>query len=145
MKSLASLLFGVLVWSILTAATCNNPTGAQQDPLLGEWVWIQTSFQTRGMPTPTISTPASTGVAMTVDFSANNTVAVKHNGTTIHNCSYKITENAEGTRFINVLLPEEAPTPNIERHGILRIDNNQLEIIGGYNDAGANQQFQRKK
>ena len=138
MKNLMFLFF--LLSLILS---CEDEQSLPGSPdLEGEWEWVSTTFVRRGVENPTVITPETTGVEMSINFTSDSTVSVQHNGTTVASLNYQISDLSGESLLISYPGQVQENEPFLET-GIVRIGEDTLEIIGNYSDAGGNQLFVR--
>ncbi|MCB0533170.1 MAG: hypothetical protein H6574_23690 [Lewinellaceae bacterium] len=112
--------------------------------LTGRWTWVESRFQTRGMPQPSITTPDSTGIAMEVEFLAGQKLKLYHNNTLVNSQSYELWQTPGNPAYI-LELGTRTIQPNLEEGPIYFTGDSILHIAGGYNDAGAGQTWRRIK
>jgi hypothetical protein len=132
----------LIVFSLMILS-CQDTQSVDVSPgLTGEWEWISTTFVRRGIPNPTVITPETAGVEMTINFTSDSTVSVRHNGTEVALLNYQLREL--GGKSLLITYPGQAQenAPFLEE-GVVSIEGDTLEIVGNYNDAGGNQVFVR--
>lgn len=132
-----------MLTGLLSCQHTTENTLTPDSPLLGSWRWIETSFITRGMDAPVESTPQDTGIEMIVEFADEQTALVWHNGQQVGTFIYSIRELPNGEGQLIDFDYAEADVLLLPEEGILHIQGNKLEIIGGYNDAGGNQLYEK--
>ena len=110
--------------------------------LEGEWEWASTTFVRRGVENPTVITPETTGVEMSINFTTDSTVSIRHNGIEVALLNYQLDDLSSESLLISYPGQEQSASPFLET-GIVRVGEETLEIIGNYNDAGGNQLFVR--
>ncbi|MBK8968800.1 MAG: hypothetical protein IPM36_19445 [Lewinellaceae bacterium] len=112
--------------------------------LTGRWIWVESSFITRGMQQPSISTPASTSIAMEVEFLNGQNLNLYHNNTLVNSQAYELWQTPGNPDYI-LELGTRTLQPNLEEGPIYITGDSILYIAGGYNDAGAGQTWRRVK
>lgn len=106
----------------------------------GRWLWEETRFVRRGGESVTL--PKDLGVEMEMELLADGTMKIYHDKKWVKDFTYEVKQQGDLLLFVPKV--EEELSPNMET-GVLRCNDDSLEIVGGYNDAGGNQKFRRIK
>jgi len=107
--------------------------------IVGAWKWVETKKSIRGVGNA-VNTPASMGFEKTAVFKKNGICEILLNNIPAGTYNYKISDGG-GQLFINF-----SSTDNNTQHmenGPLLLEDNKFEVLGTYNDRGANIKFER--
>ena len=90
--------FGVwVVWTGIALAGCSESAGpGLTDELVGQWAWVSSFGGIAGI----MSTPASTGMEMTVHFTSDDLVRVTRNGVATEWTRFVIGKGGDETGFV---------------------------------------------
>lgn len=110
--------------------------------IVGRWEWQETSYNSRGT-IPYTLTPSSTDTTMIVDIKPK-TLKIYKNGIYFGEYSYT-TNTVVGDQNIITIDYKDTPLSMRMEQGPIYFENNKLRIAGGYNDAGGDQVFIRKR
>jgi len=113
-----------------------------QTMLQGSWRWIETRKSIRGVGNQ-VNTPASMGFQKTANFKEDGTCEILLNNISAGNYNYKISSDGIAQLFINF-----SSVDNNTQHmedGPLLLEESEFEILGTFNDLGANIKFERKR
>lgn len=147
-RLLAMLLF---VGLVACKTSKNTKETIQQNDTLkaenfrgeGRWQWVSSSFITRGIKEPKVSTPETLGYTIVLEFKANVITIIK-NGAEAAQVPYSILEKDLAITFLQVQIPQD-DFPFYIASGPIYLIGDELKISGGYNDAGENQTYKRIK
>ncbi len=106
----------------------------------GRWLWEETRFVRRGGESVTV--PKDLGVEMEMELFSDGTMKIYHNKKWVKDYTYEVKQQGDLLLFVPKV--DEGLSPSMET-GVLRCTADNLEIVGGYNDAGGNQKFRRIK
>ena len=139
-------LFILLSLSFMACPKLKNDSISNQNNIQGKWKWIESSFMTRGMSEPRISTPKTAGHTIILEFK-DATVDVYRNGKVMASYQYEIKKmSPDNQLFLNLKIQNPNSLAEFEfrlSSGPCNFKNGMLEITGGYNDAGENQKYKR--
>ncbi len=110
-----------------------------QNVLVGAWQWIETRKSIRGVGN-SVTTPSSLGFEKTAVFKQGGVCEILLNNIPAGTYQYTISGGTEQL-FINFTSADNN-TQHMENGPIL-LEDNKFEILGTYNDRGANIKFQR--
>jgi hypothetical protein len=123
----------------------NNNT-SNRNNIQGKWKWVESSFMTRGMKEPKVSTPETAGHEIMLEFK-DTTVDVYRNGKVMETYQYEIKKmSPDNQLFLDLKIQNPNSLPDFGfrlSSGPCDLKNGMLEITGGYNDAGENQKYKR--
>ncbi len=131
-------LFGLALG--LLACESDNVKPIEQE-LPGEWSWVETTYVNRGTDPVQTYTPATTDTAMLVRVNASSIELIK-NDSLYGEFEYTLIKSdlvymsIDYRKYTGSLKMEEGP---------VRLENGQLLISGGHDDAGGTQVFERIK
>ena len=110
--------------------------------LPGSWEWTESRFASRGVK-PTLKTPASENKNVTINFRPDNLASVYVNKKFSGMYQYTLTQPTNDYVMITFKANEGQPLPEFLQDGPLSINDNEIFIAGGYNDAGQNVKFRK--
>jgi len=135
--------FSIIAISILmlSCSAKKDLSSSTKEQIMGKWVWVNSSFITRGMPEAKVSTPESMGYSITLIFGKKSIEIIK-NGVSVANLPYEIMEQENGAP---ILVPAAVADdfPFYVSSGPITFKKDELYISGSYNDAGENQTFKK--
>lgn len=108
--------------------------------LVGAWKWIETRKSIRGVGNQ-VNTPTSMGFEKTALFRQDGTCEILLNNIPAGKYNYKVTSDGIAQLFINFSSLDNN-TQHME-NGPLILEDNKFEILGTFNDRGANIKFER--
>jgi hypothetical protein len=108
----------------------------------GRWGWVSSSFLTRGMKEPKVSTPETREYSIVLEFEAD-LISIEKNGEQVAKVPFTLEEHGDGIQIIRVEIPQD-DFPFHIASGPVYLRGNELLISGGYNDAGENQTYKRE-
>ena len=127
----------------------SKPT--EDESLVGKWRWVSSSFMTRGMSKPKITTPESVGYSMTAHFKNDGELDILHKENISWTYNYQLQDmNTPVEELLVLKMKPQASMPDPSAFvdiasGPLYIKGDTLHITGGYNDAGENQLYVKIK
>ena len=150
MKKIVSLCILISLLSCNASKNAKNnaeietthPTQTQNFKAEGRWVWVSSTFVTRGLKEPKISSPESRGYQIVIEFK-ENLIVIEKNGAVVAQVPYTLEQQSEYLQLIRVENPQD-DFPFFIASGPVYINGNELIISGGYNDAGENQTYKRE-
>ncbi len=113
----------------------------EQTNLEGKWQWVSSSFVTRGMKEPNVSSPETRGYNVVLEFFENE-IEIIIDGSPLARVPYRLAGNEVETQMLWVDIPSD-DFPFYIASGPVYIRDGELYISGGYNDAGENQTYKR--
>lgn len=124
---------------------CKTKTAVEPSApsIVGSWVWEESSFVARGLEEPKISNPESRGYSIQINVREAE-IDIMKDGKFAATVPYKLLQMEENLAAIEVNIPQDS-FPFFIASGPITISDTELLISGGYNDAGENQRYSRKK
>ncbi len=148
MKKIFTFVFAAVTLLFQSAAfaqqTQNGPQTAAQisEMLPGSWEWTESRFASRGVQ-PTVKTPATENRNITITFRPDNLASVYENKKFAGMYQYNITQQPNDYAIIRFKTNEGQTLPDFLPTGPISINDNEIYIAGGYNDAGMNVKFRK--
>ena len=135
--------FALLLQTNLQAQTNPNHDLEKLSALLpGTWEWTESRFASRGVK-PTLKTPATENLNVSVTFRPDNMASVYINKKFTGMYQYTLTQPMNDYVLISFKANEGQTLPEFLQEGPLTINDNEIHIAGGYNDAGQNVKFRK--
>jgi len=124
--------------------TCDTPAttvAAASQQILGRWQWEQTYTSLRGMATPKVETPASTGETRELRFLSDGKVEVYLNGKLTETRRYNIRQNGTDP----MVFYESGPLneTGFAATSLLQLCPDRLILNNSYNDAGGDVSYRK--
>lgn len=148
MKKLFTLALAAFALLLQTNAQAQQTAAPGQDiaklteMLPGSWEWTESRFASRGVK-PTLKTPTSENKNVTINFRPDNLASVYVNKKFSGMYQYTLSMPTNDYVMITFKANEGQPLPEFLQNGPLTINDNEILIAGGYNDAGENVKFRK--
>jgi hypothetical protein len=110
--------------------------------ILGQWEWQENRYNSRGTTSYTLS-PNSSDTSMVIKVNPT-TIEIYKNDSFFGEFTYTTNTVIGERNFLAINYNNVSIGLNVEE-GPFYIENGKLYVIGGYNDAGSTQIFQRVK